>query len=254
MSAGHTLNVLPVSYLTNPANTPNDLWCINTSDLNGKRPRGTVLVEYTIGNSTQSESLILAPTWLPFNLLNVAPISSLRDSSSLINSIRNGLIKLIDSKDATRILETDDAKRERDRVAPLVEGIRNISNSGADGATEQLVLRTGYGPNVIPPVRDDDKMAESESGVVEWATQVVDKLRELSATGDKESVRKFVVDTCLSYPNTEHTRALSMLLAGTGHPACAYVDRAAGSEEPLTAKDLEEAGAEFDDLYLSRAI
>ena len=120
------------------------IFALNTSIQVSKHKRSTN-VSFEINYNNQIRSILVQDSWIPQDLTNQAPKSIILESPDFRAAINKGLIELVSDADALKILETEDAQIEAQRL-------KNKYNN----ATKDLDAAPVMPRDIISQVEADD--------------------------------------------------------------------------------------------------
>jgi hypothetical protein len=122
------------------------VFCINTSDLEGAREKGDVLMTVRLNGSTDPELIRIPLTWIPIDLTSFVPIEALLTSVELRKAINSGTVTLINEETANAILATRMGREEQQSISLRgafvdEDSLRNmVKNGGAASELAQKIL------------------------------------------------------------------------------------------------------------------
>lgn len=106
----------------NPANPNDPFWILNESK---GESRGPVIFNIERQGTNQRDTVIIADTWLPINLLQYVSRNQLSDSANFRNAINTGIIRHISDEEAQRILSRKGAKEELKLIEEYHSGTKH---------------------------------------------------------------------------------------------------------------------------------
>lgn len=96
-----------------------DVYALNTTE--GDR-RGNVFFTVPSAAGNREDQVIVPATWVPVNLTAQVTRKQLLESATFRRAMNTGMLKIISSEDAARLLEEPGAKEEADKVNKVVIG------------------------------------------------------------------------------------------------------------------------------------
>lgn len=142
------------------------LWVLNTSDLEGRREHGTVIIEVQTKNG-KATSIVIEKTWIPQDLTVFVNKADLVDSTSFLQEINKGIIRPISSAAAEKIMEREDAQTVKTYLQLKRQGVTETAipdsallGSGAPRSPAQFTAEENANMQVQQIMgRDDDSFS-----------------------------------------------------------------------------------------------
>lgn len=91
------------------------VFALNSSDLAGRRDKGAVNIGITMRNS-ETRNVLLPNTWIPIDLSQQMPKDELLNSPAFLTNVMRGIIMLVDSDTAEKLLSDPDNMAEQTRL------------------------------------------------------------------------------------------------------------------------------------------
>lgn len=154
-----------------------DLWIINNTSLNNKRPRGVMALSIKDSNGDVIP-LVIPATWIPINLATMCDPTYCVASQSFRDAVGKRNLLVITANEAKNILSSDDAKRE----AKAVEEYR-LGNSAA---TNSANYTSGESTVTVQTSKDSSSLKTVSQFAVSDSVQNINE--------DDNVLHKLVVD------------------------------------------------------------
>jgi hypothetical protein len=93
-----------------------DVFVVNTSDLDGLREKGDVLITVQTGVTGEPKLIRIPKTWIPISLTSFVPKEAILQSTTIREAINNGSLTLINVETATKILNSAPGREEQQSI------------------------------------------------------------------------------------------------------------------------------------------
>jgi len=157
------------------ASNDNSVFAINNTK---GATRGQIVIAVPRSNGVGMDAVIIPATWIPIELTIQVSKKQLMESADFRRAFARGMIKLVDSDSAIKVMETDDAREEVERLVnsqQLQRSVMTATNVDDIEIPEEILEETAVAKNLNGvDISDDGKMNGVEMSVV----QTIEMLRE----------------------------------------------------------------------------
>jgi hypothetical protein len=137
-------------------------YVVNSSDKEGKQNQGKLILSVKTEDGS-STTITIQPTWIPYNLLDYAPLDAIKKSSEIRNYHRTGLISLITVDTAEILKSKPNYQKELHRYShnplaiPVTEEIstfemKTVSSTSSRKEEEVSVAKVTSGSSNADPL------------------------------------------------------------------------------------------------------
>lgn len=162
------------------AATKGEFYAMNSSDLNGKRARGKVIIGFTTRDNSEVK-ILFPPSWIPLDLTDYATLEDLKNATNLRDYVRQGLIILITKASYDSLTQHPNYTKERQRVNSLNAAFASSTATGSQTISHSV------------NVDSSKSISENQEGMKPLATPQTNRL--LEALGDDEAIQ--LLDQCI---------------------------------------------------------
>lgn len=169
------------------------LWVLNTSDRQGTRPHGDILIEIPMPGG-RNTVVTIPKTWIPIDLSTYARRDVILDSNDFAKAVRSMTLTLVSSEWAESVERRPDVRDERNFLALRSTGGLSQAKNNPAGAPNQPFrpdetddIVNGVSPRIL-------SIMEAEDSTMSPAAKLL-SLKNLQPEIDNRSLR-YILSKC----------------------------------------------------------
>jgi len=148
------MKFLPIANFDRNIKSTKPIWGINTAAESDLGMVGEILITVPSANGGQPDRLLVQPTWLPQELTRVIQRKRLLGAVEFRQAVERGLISLISSEEAERLLRQDGAAEEQEKIR---ERAREVRKAGSARTLADSKTEISRADGVVAEDEDDSK-------------------------------------------------------------------------------------------------